>query len=128
VKHHKNLNAVKTGLRMNLEKLDKRTNEGKVVKQVLVMLREFIGIENINPLTEMLCHQITYKFVRLSMHQATMLSNRESKESAYYLPMSNSLRLDIGMLQQLIGTTQKLPDLSEYISKKYGKKNESKHN
>lgn len=112
---------MKTGLYLDLSKLDGRTSIAKAAKQVLEALREFVGDTTV--IHEILLHRITYKTIRLSLYEAAkMEENGMAKEADHYLPMANSLRLDIAQLEKMVGNGRKLPDLDEYVEVTYGDK------
>jgi hypothetical protein len=75
-------------------------------------LREYAG-DNCDIATELLIGEIGYKIVKLRLYQMNMLESRE--EAAHYLPMSNSVRLDLKELREVVGK-QQAPDLREFLS------------
>lgn len=113
-----NKNALKHGLRMDLSKLDGRTAPARAVKQILKELREYVGEGTVA--TELLLHRIAYKCVKLSMYEATKIDDMTAEESPAYIPLANSLRLDIQQLEKMVGSGSKAPDLQSYLSQNYG--------
>ena len=51
--------------------------------------------------SELLISRICYKTIKLSLYEASSLTSLVNVESAHYLPMSNSLRLDLQALAEL---------------------------
>ena len=116
-----NKNAVKTGLYLNLEKLDGRTAPARAKKEILNALRDYVG--NVSILHEILIHEICYKTIRLGEYEITKLTDGKGMDEAdHYIPLSNSLRLDIQQLERMVDKNQRAPDLTEYVKKAYGKK------
>lgn len=99
------------GFYMSLENVDGRTCLGKAIKRLRERLREYV--EEATPATEILIERILYKSIRISLYEANRLNN-PAKESDHYLPMSNSLRLDLQVLSQLAGRV-KSPSLDEIL-------------
>jgi len=114
---------IKHGLyeRLDLSGIDQRTIVGRVVKTLKKQLREYVG--DGNAATEILIQRIAYKTLRCSRYEVNNLGSKQDVESDHYLPMSNSLRLDLQALAQLVGRV-KGPDIEDYINKEYGEKKE----
>lgn len=91
------------GLKMKLDPavIDKRTRLGKAITFISDQLRAYVGEGN--PVTEILIERITYKTIKLCTYEITHYEHLESEEKALYLPMSNSLRLDLQTLAGLAG-------------------------
>jgi len=104
---------------IDLNCLDKRTRLAKAIKSLKKELRDFVG--NPTPATELLIHRIIYKTVKLSLYESTSLQDPKNEEAAHYLPMSNSLRLDLVALAGMVGKS-KPPDLGKYLAENYGDK------
>jgi hypothetical protein len=110
--------------KIDMERVDGRTQVGMTINHLKNELREFVA--DSSPSTELLITRITYKAVRLMLYEARVLSgeNPEALESeaAQYLPMANSLRVDLQVLSQMAGKPKdEAPDLAQYVNKKYGK-------
>lgn|GEM_PF-6712934 len=92
---------LKTGLytEIDIDAIDGRTRTGKTVKGLKAGLRDYVG--NPTPASELLIHRIVYKTIKLSLYEASSLTMLTNEESAHYLPMSNSLRLDLRELAEL---------------------------
>ena len=92
---------------------------GKTVSWLKKELHDFVGENTIA--SELLINQIIYKTIKLNFYTKTKLSNLKNEEASYYLPMCNSLRLDLLALGQLAGKPQP-QDLQDYLKKTYGDK------
>ena len=104
-------------LYMDLTSIDGRTKVGKAINGLKSHLRDFVG--EATPATEILIQRIAYKTVRLGLYEVAFLSSPGTKEKDHYLPMSNSLRLDLQALQML-SAKPKSPDLEQNIKQAYG--------
>jgi len=110
------------GLYKKLSDLDNRTALAKSVTELKDYLIQWV--QNPNPAAEILIQKIVYKTIRTSLYEASVLKklnlgDDDFKESDHYLPMSNSLRLDLQMLAKMAGRSQE-PDLGAYLAEKYG--------
>lgn len=103
---------------IDIESLDARTYLGKSVQLLKSELRAYVGQSN--AATELLISRITYKVIKLSLYEAACLQNPENREAPHYLPMANSLRLDLQALAGMAGQA-KPPDLEDYLRGEYGK-------
>ena len=108
---------------IDLDYIDMRTTLGQTVKALRQELRAFVGEANV--LTDVLCHRIIYKAIKLSMYETAKLLRESPDEAKHYLPMANSLRLDLLALSNLAGKPQP-PDLNNYLKEVYG--SQAKHN
>ena len=108
----------KGGLRLELayDHLDGRTRVAKSIKAIRDDLRKYVG--ETSAVSEILISRISYKALKLSLYELSSLQNLENQEAHYYLPMANSLRLDLQALEVLTGRPQP-PDLESYINAKY---------
>jgi len=98
---------------IDLETLDGRTRLGKAAKEVKAELKAYVGRGTI--VTDMLIDQIVYKLLRLKLYQARNVYNAKDFEAAHFLPLSNSLRLDLQELSRQVGQGRP-PSLDEYLS------------
>jgi len=116
-------NALKHSLykRIDLSAIDKRTALGKTIEIIKRELRDYVNGGSI--VSELLTQRIVYKVVKLSLYEVNQLTNRERPEADHYLPMSNSLRLDLAMLKQLSGKA-KGPSLEKYLQGKHNQTEE----
>jgi len=114
----------KHGLRceLDLANIDGRTRLGKTISWLKTELYNFVGINTVA--SELLINQIIYKTIKLNFYTKTKLQNISNEEANHYLPLSNSLRLDLMALSQLSGKP-KPPDLQDYIRTTYGSKDKS---
>jgi hypothetical protein len=121
--YHKNLShrPPKTGLYLDFRHLDGRSRLSKSIKYVKRELRAFVGENNI--IAETLIQGIAYKFVRLVMYMANQVGE-DPGESDHFIPMSNSLRLDLQFLANLAGKPKQAPDLNRYLEVTYGAKDD----
>ena len=97
---------VKNGLHLNLSLVPPESDTGKVIEILRTALREFVGVEQATPVTELLIHRITYKSIRLSMYEASNIGNPEAHEVKHYISLSNSLRLDLAALAAMTGKNE----------------------
>jgi len=105
------------GLFLDVSKIDGRTRLGRTVKGIKDALREYKGEPTI--VSEMLIHRIVFKAVRLTLHEISVLKDPSIVESDAYLPMANSLRLDLQALEKMADSGKKAPDLDEYLKTAY---------
>ena len=107
-----------------LEDIDPNSKIGRSMVALKTYLRGYVVQGNI--LSELLIGRITYKVLKLMMYETHCLQKPADVEAPHYLPMANSLRLDLRSLADLAGET-KPPDLSDYLKLKSAKevKNES---
>jgi hypothetical protein len=103
---------------INIGKIDGRTRLGQSVKALKRELRDYVGMPTIA--SELLIDVICYKVLRLYGYQRVMLMSPNAKEAHHYLPMANSLRLDLQALQSMAKAPAP-PSLQAYIASKYGK-------
>jgi hypothetical protein len=104
-------------LDLNMRNIDYRTKLGKAVKGLKTQLRTFVGEST--TASELLIQRITYKAIKLGLYELNCFMNLENKESDHYLPMANSLRLDLQALAGMAGKP-KPPNLDEYLRRTYG--------
>ena len=107
--------------RLDLDNIDGRSKTGKTITVLKKCLRDYVV--QCTPLTELLIGRIIYKTLKLMMYESACLQNPQNAESAHYLPMANSLRLDLQTLAGLAGEA-KPPDLSDYLKLKDATKGE----
>ena len=107
---------------IDINKLDKRTKAGMAIMAIGDRLRDYVGVNN--AVTDMLIQRILYKSLRLSMYETSKIFDDQFKEADHYLPMANSLRLDLTALAGMAGKP-KAPDLNDYLKRVY---EESEHN
>jgi hypothetical protein len=105
--------------KIDLESIDGRTTLGKAVKEIKTQLREYVG-DNRTLVAEILIGRIAYKVVRLCRYEINNLENPADQEVPHFLPLANSLRLDLIALQQMAGET-KPPTLDDFLFTNYGK-------
>ena len=80
-----------------------------------------IYVGEVTPAAEVLIDNIIFKTIKIHMYQRACFETTPlEKLSKQYLPLSNSLRLDLLALSQLSGNP-KPPDLQNYLDSKYGK-------
>jgi len=106
----------KTGLyiEFNADGIDGRTKMGKSIRVLRDQFRDFVGKPT--TVSEVLIHRIIYKVIKLSLYERAQLQNLENIEAQHYLPMSNSLRLDLQALAQIAGKqTGKVPRLEDIL-------------
>lgn len=99
--------------RIDLETLDGRTRLGRAAKEIQAELKAYVGQGSV--ITDVLINQIVYKVLRLRLYQSNNFDNPDDFEAAHYLPLSNSLRLDLQELARQTGETRP-PSLDEYLS------------
>lgn len=106
--------AITHGLRayIDMAAIDKRTKLGKAISALKDQLRNFVGEPT--PISELLIQRITYKSIKLSLYESYALSELSNSEANVYLPMANSLRLDLQALAQLAGKS-KAPSYEEIM-------------
>lgn len=96
--------------------IDRRTRIGRTVKALKHEFRRYVGESDI--LTEALAQRIIYKIIKLSMYEATQLREDGVGEADPYLPMANSLRLDLEALERLAGKSHgRTLDLDQWLKK-----------
>jgi hypothetical protein len=93
--------SLKHGLYLDIGTIDGRTRLGKTISALRRQLRDSVGVST--PGNELLIQRIIYKSIRLGLYEGTRLSRFEDKDAAHYLPMANSLRLDLLALAQMKG-------------------------
>ena len=101
--------------KLDLSGIDKRTKLGRSIKALRRELREYVGEPSIG--SEILIQRIIFKVIKLAQYEMVSLVNAYTDEAQHYLPMANSLRLDIQALQKMAGNKSKTPDLSRYLNK-----------
>ncbi len=109
--------VMKHGLYIQVNGIDGRTRLGKTISALRNQLRNFVGESTTG--SELLIARIVYKSIRLGLYEAAKFADLEGGEADHYLPMSNSLRLDLVALATMAGKP-KVPDLDEYIRANYG--------
>lgn len=110
-----------TGLYQKFDEqaLDGRTTTARVIRELKKELQEYVGESTIA--AEMLIVRIIYKHLRLSAYENAFIENPKHEEKQHYLPLANSLRLDLQTLKELAGQKKAPPDLNAYLkSKKEG--------
>lgn len=100
---------------LDIENLDNRTIIGKTVANLKHALREYAG-PSPSIAVELIISRITYKCIKLSLYETACLQDPQNIEAQHYLPMANSLRLDLESLAKQVGEVNKLPSLDEFIS------------
>ena len=109
---------VKHGLYLDVKAIDGRTRLGKTITALKKELSDFVGKPTI--VSELLVQRITYKSIKLLLYESTQLHKFKTGEADNYLPMANSLRLDLQVLAQL-AKKPKAPNLDEYLGARYTK-------
>ena len=106
-----------TGLyiKVDAEALDGRTTVAKLIKELKHGLQDYVGESTIA--SELLIQRIIYKHIRLSAYENAFIEHPKNEEKQHYLPMANSLRLDLIALQQLAGESEP-PNLKSYIAER----------
>jgi hypothetical protein len=110
-------------LTIDLSGIDSRTKTGRMIKGLKKELRLFVG--DTSTASELLIHRIVYKTIKLSLYETTSLMNPQNSEAGHYLPMANSLRLDLQALAGMAGQ-KKAPDLQGYLDAIYNEKGDKK--
>ena len=108
----------------DLEEIDGRTQLGKGIQALKTGLRAYLDGET-TVVSELLIQRITYKAIKLAMYESTCLRDPTNEEAPHYLPLSNSLRLDLQALQALAGQS-KPPSLDDYLQSTYSSEEEDK--
>jgi len=96
-----------TGLYRKIEEsqLDGRTLTAKLVRRLTEELRHYVEVQTGEAPTitvQILIQRIVYKHVRLSNYENTVVTSDETAEAQHYVPLSNSLRLDLAQLMTII--------------------------
>jgi hypothetical protein len=104
---------------IDISLVDGRTQAGKTIVGLRRELRDFVGEGTIA--TELLINQISYKVLKLTLYQAASLKSLKNEEAPHFLPMANSLRLDLVALAGMAGQ-KKAPDLQGYLDAVYNEK------
>lgn len=99
--------------KIDLATLDGRTILGRAAKEIKADLQAFVGAGSI--ITELLITQIVYKTLRLKLYQGNNFNNPIDFEAAHFLPLANSLRLDLQELAKQAGQA-KPPSLDDYLA------------
>lgn len=99
--------------KLDLSTIDGRTRLGKIANNIRSDLQEYVG--DGTAISGILIEQILYKFIRISMYQANQLTIEDYSEKQHYIPLSNSLRLDLQELARQAGEA-KPPSLEDYLS------------
>ena len=105
--------------KIDLNAIDGRTHVGKAITALKKELRDYIGEPT--PGSELLIQRITYKAIKLSLYEVSCLTDLKPEESDHYLPMANSLRLDLAALGHMAGQAR-APDLRDYLATNYPNK------
>ena len=109
---------LKTGFyrkKIDLHRVNGRTKLGRAVREITRQLREYVGTGG-NITTELLAQRVVYKVLRLSFYEKKKLSNLEDfMEADHYIPLCNSLRLDLRALSAMIGE-ERPPSLQDYLN------------
>jgi hypothetical protein len=107
--------TIKHGVRskLDLEIVDGRTKLGKAIAALRTQLRDYA--RDISPASELLIQRVIYKSVKLAIYESRMIQNPD--EAAHYLPMANSLRLDLAALADIASKSKptKGRDIAEII-------------
>jgi hypothetical protein len=98
--------------KIDLSTLDGRTKLGRAAKEIQTDLQNFVGKGNV--VTDLLITQIIYKALRLQLYQGNNFDNPKDSEVAHFIPLSNSLRLDLQELARLAGEARP-PSLDDYL-------------
>lgn len=120
---------LKSGLyvEIDINKIDGRTRMGKTIKGLKAELRDFVG--GSTTASELLISRICYKTIKLSLYEASSLTSLANEESAHYLPMSNSLRLDLQALADLAKKQpSKVPSLDDWMRAENAQKEKNAEN
>lgn len=99
--------------KIDLATLDGRTILGRAAKEIKAELQAFVGTGSV--ITDLLIQQIVYKTLRLKLYQGNNLDNPVDFEAAHFLPLANSLRLDLQELAKQAGQS-KPPSLDDYLN------------
>jgi hypothetical protein len=104
-----------TGLYRQVDErnLDGRTKMAKVIRELKKELQAYIGEPTVA--TEMLLQRIIYKHLRLSAYENAFIENPENEEKQHYIPLANSLRLDLQTLKDIAGQKKQPPNLAGYL-------------
>jgi hypothetical protein len=123
----KKIRHYKTGLHIELSygQLDGRTSVAKNIKVIRESLREYVG--KVSAAADILITRISYKAVKLALYELNALQDLKNYEAGYYIPLSNSLRLDLQALANL-ADKPKPPDLDGYLKEFYGSNDEHNKN
>jgi len=105
---------------IDIKMIDGRTKAGKAIAGLRRELQEYVGQGSIA--ADLLIGQICYKVLKLTLYQTSSLKDLQNEEAAHFLPMANSLRLDLVALKDMAGKAKAL-DLGSYIETHYGKDN-----
>ncbi len=108
--------------KFNEQALDGRTNLSKLIRELKKELTEYVGESTIA--AEMLIQRIVYKHLRLSQYENTFIENPKNEEKQHYIPLANSLRLDLQALKELAGKSTAPPDLRSYLKNRTKEGNE----
>jgi hypothetical protein len=114
----------RTGLYVNYDEraLDGRTTTAKIIRELKRELNVYVGQPTVA--TEILINRIIYKHLRLSAYENAFVENPKPEEKQHYIPLSNSLRLDLQTLKEMVAQKKQPPDLQGYIKQlKEGKSN-----
>lgn len=110
-----------TGLYRQIDEnaLDGRTTTAKVIRELRKELQAYVGESTVA--ADILINRIIYKHLRLSAYENAFVENPKQEEKQHYIPLANSLRLDLQTLKELAGQKKAPPDLNTYLkSKKQG--------
>jgi hypothetical protein len=106
-----------TGLYKRLDELDGRTTTAKVIQVLRRELQAYVGESTIA--CEILINRIIYKHLRLTAYENTWIENPKHEEKQHYIPLANSLRLDLATLKEMSGQRKPPPDLHSYVKDRY---------
>jgi hypothetical protein len=98
---------------LDIENLDNRTIIGKTVQNLKLALREYVG-NSPSIVTDLIISRIVYKCIKLSLYETQCLQDPQNIEAQHYLPMANSLRLDLESLAKQAGEAKPL-SLDDYL-------------
>jgi hypothetical protein len=94
--------------------MDGRSRIVKTLRYLQEQLREYVG--NANIVSELLIQRISYKAVRLSMYEVSMIQDPNPVDARHYLPFANSLRMDLQALEKIAETAQNVPTIDEILA------------
>lgn len=108
-----------TGLyqKLDINQLDGRTGIAKTIRALTSELENYVG--EITAPAQMLIQRIVYKHLRLSQYENSTIEDPKNVEAQHYIPLANSLRLDLLSLKEMAAQKAPQPDLQGYIKGNY---------
>jgi hypothetical protein len=103
------------GLYIDVAAIKKTSKAGRAITAIKQALRDWIGEGNVG--AELILQRIAYKALRLSLYEASRFEDPDQSEAAHYLPMSNSLRLDIQAVLNMRESQGKPASYDEVVGK-----------